>query len=82
MNAGNTCFEKKDIHQFTWVSEVGGQKSLLDLTVAQKESRNKLLDVNVFRGVGGGNLGPSLSGGKNKMFEEVDWEDGKNRGEL
>ena len=40
----------------------------------QEEERNILLDVNVLRGTGGG-IGPSLSNCKNKMVEEVDWEE-------
>ena len=53
-------FEKNDIHKFTWVSRVDGCISLLDLTGVQEEDRNKLLDVNVFRGTGGGLLDPHL----------------------
>ena len=71
---GNTFSEKKDIHKFTWVSGMDDHKSLLDFIVVQEEKRNKLLDVNVLRGAGGGNIGLSFSNFKNKMLEEVDWE--------
>ena len=54
LSAGNTFFEKRDIHKSTWVSGVGDRKSLLDFIVMQDEERNKLLDVNVLRGVGRG----------------------------
>ena len=53
---GNTFSEKKDIHKFTWVSGMDDHKSLLDFIVVQEEKRNKLLDVNVLRGAGGGNI--------------------------
>ena len=51
---GKYVFEKKDIHNFTWPSGVGDRKSLLDFIVVQEEDRNKLLDVNVLSGAGGG----------------------------
>ena len=54
LNVGNTLFEKNEIHKFTWLSGMDGRKSLLDLILVQEEDRNKLLDVNVFRGAGGG----------------------------
>ena len=72
--------EKKYIHKFTWVNGVDGRKSLMDRIVVQEENSNKLLDVNLFRGAGWRNLGPSLSGSKNKRLEDVAWEDGKNGG--
>ena len=40
------------IHKFTRENEVNDLKSILDLILGQKEDRSKLLDVNVFRGVG------------------------------
>ena len=54
LSVGNTFFEKKGIHKITWVSGVDDRKSLLDLIVVQEEEKNKLLDVNVLRGAGGG----------------------------
>ena len=54
LSLGNTFFEKKNIHQFTWVSGVDDRKRLLDFIVVQEEERSKLLDVNILRGVGGG----------------------------
>ena len=36
------------------MSGVGGHKSLLDLILEQEENINGLLDVNAFRGSGGG----------------------------
>ena len=67
MSVENTFFEKQDINKFTWVSGVGGHKCLLDLIVVQDENKNKLLDVNVFRRVGGG-------------ISEMPWEGCKNGG--
>ena len=52
-------------------SVVDSRKSLLDSIVVQEEDRNKLLDVNIFRGEGEGNFRPSLSGSKNKMLVDV-----------
>ena len=54
LSVGNTVFEKKEVHKFTCASGLDDRKSLLDLIVVQKEERNKLLDVNVLRGVGEG----------------------------
>ena len=51
---GNTFVEEKDIHRFTWASGVDVHKNLLDLIVVEEEEKNKLLDVNVLRGAGGG----------------------------
>ena len=45
---------KRDIRKFTWVSGGDDRKSLLNFIVVQEEERNKLLDVNVLRGAGGG----------------------------
>ena len=53
------------------------RKSLLDLMLVQEEERNKLLDVNVFRGAEGG-----LVVSKTKMLENVDWESDKHKGEV
>ena len=52
LSGDNNFFEKKNIHKFTWMSGVYDSESLLELIVAQDEDRNKLLDANVFRGVG------------------------------
>ena len=56
LGVGNTYFKKKNIHKFTWVSGVNNRKSLLDFIVVQEEERNKLFDINVLRGAGGGIL--------------------------
>ena len=56
LNVGDTLFEKKDVHKYTWVTRVDGSKSLSELTVVQKEDMNKLLDVNAFIGAGRKNL--------------------------
>ena len=45
---------KKDIHKFTRASGVDDPKILLDPIVMQEAERNKLLDVNVLKGAGGG----------------------------
>ena len=66
------CFEKRDFHKFRWASGVDDHKRLLDFIVAQEEEKNKFLDVNVLRGAGEGNIGPSFTNCKNKMLEEVD----------
>ena len=60
LSVGNTSSGKEDIHKFTWTIGVDDRKSLLDLLVAQKEDRNKLLDVNVLRGAGWEILGHHL----------------------
>ena len=54
LSLGNTFFEKKDLHKFTWVNGVDDRKGLLDFIVVQEEEINKLLGVNVLRGAGGG----------------------------
>ena len=47
------------------------RKGLLDLIVVQEEERNKLLDLNVLRGAGGG-ISDHRSYCKNIMLEQVD----------
>src|SRR6201990_823295 len=47
---GNTWFMKRDIHKYTWVSGVNGEKGLLDFVCVRWEERSRLLDVNVLRG--------------------------------
>ena len=56
MCVGNSFFEKKDIHKFSWTIGVDDHISLLDFIVVQEEERNKLLYINVLRNVGGGIL--------------------------
>ena len=39
LGLGNTFFEKKDIHKFTWVSGVDDRKGLLDFIVVQEKEK-------------------------------------------
>ena len=39
LSVGNTFFEKKDIHKFTWVRGVDDRKSLLDFIVVQEAKK-------------------------------------------
>src|ERR1700755_3177614 len=47
---GNTWFENKENHKYTWVSDVNGERGLLDFVCVSWEWRSRLLDVNVLRG--------------------------------
>ena len=51
---GNTWFVKKLNHKWTWVSGINGEKGLLDYICIKKRIRDRLLDVNVFRGAARG----------------------------
>ena len=54
---GNTFFEKKDIHKYTWVRIVEGRvvdKALMDYVLVSRKVLHRLLDVRVLRGVGSG----------------------------
>ena len=41
LNVENTCYEKKDVHKFSWASGVDDGKSLLYLIVVQWRTRIK-----------------------------------------
>ena len=77
MSVVNTFFEK-DVNNFTRMSGVDGCKSLMDLIIVLEEDRNKLKEAYLKRHEG--NLRLSLSDSKNKILEEVAWEDGGNGG--
>ena len=47
---GNTWFEKRSIHKYTWVSGVNGGLGLLDYVCVKKSMHARLVDVNVLRG--------------------------------
>ena len=50
----NTWFKKRDIHKYTWVSGVNGDRALLDFVCVKVGDRKRLIDVNVLRGAAGG----------------------------
>ena len=54
LSVGNTWFEKKRIHKYTWQRENGEDKSLLDVILIQSKWKKSLIDVMVRRGVAGG----------------------------
>ena len=54
LTVGNTWFEKKLIHKYTWEREGGDERSMIDLILVEKKMKNKLLDVTVRRGLTGG----------------------------
>ena len=51
---GNTWFEKKLIHKYTWEREGGVERSMIDLILVEEVMRKRLIDVTVRRGVAGG----------------------------
>ena len=54
MLIGNTWFNKREIHKYTWVSGVNGERALLDYVCIRSCYKDRLLDVNVFRAIAGG----------------------------
>ena len=57
MAVGNTFFNKRMIHKITWVSRIGGErrdKALMDYVLISSKDKERLIDVNVLRGVHGG----------------------------
>lgn len=54
MIIGNTWFNKRKIHKYTWVSGVTGDCALLDYICVSQMDKTRLLDVNVLRGAAGG----------------------------
>ena len=53
MVVGNTLFEKKLIHKYTWTSGIDGSRALLDYVLVDRRMKGELLDVNVRRGLRG-----------------------------
>ena len=52
---GNTLFEHKDIHKYTWMGDgKRGGRSMLDYITVDERLRKGLEDVRVGRGVGDG----------------------------
>lgn len=54
---GNTWYEKKLKHKYTWVRQENGRvvdRALMDYVIVSKKGRDRLLDVRVLRGEGGG----------------------------
>ena len=51
---GNTWFQKKMIHKYTWVRDNGEERSLIDYVLVDKQMKKRLLDVTVYRGAAGG----------------------------
>ena len=39
LSAENTFSEEKDIHKFTWMTEVNDREDLLDFTLVEKKDR-------------------------------------------
>ena len=59
MAVGNTYFKKKMIHKITWVRRNGGEmgdRALMDYVLISSKWKERLIDVNVLRGVHGGYL--------------------------
>lgn len=57
MVIGNSRFKKKDIYKYTWVRVSDGQvvdRALMDYMIVRKRDVERLMDVCVRRGVGGG----------------------------
>ena len=51
---GNTWFQKRMIHKYTWERENGMEKSLIDYVLVEERSKSSLKDVTVYRGAAGG----------------------------
>jgi len=51
---GNTWFQKKMIHKYTWEREHGDERSLIDYVLTERKFKNRLVDVSVCRGAAGG----------------------------
>ena len=51
---GNTWFQKKMIHKYTWERDNGDERSLIDYVLIESKYKNRLKDVSVFRGAAGG----------------------------
>ena len=54
LTAGNTQFEKKLIHSYSWERKGSVYRSMIDLTFVEKLMRKRLIDVTERRGVVGG----------------------------
>ena len=70
MAVGNTYFKKKMIHKITWVSRIGGgmgDRALMDYVLISSRDKERLIDVNVLRGVHGGMSDHFLVEGKLKV---------------
>ena len=62
---GNTVFEHKDIHKYTWVGEEErGGRSVLDYRIVDERLRKGLIGVRVRRGVGAGMSDHMMAEGK------------------
>ena len=51
---GNTWFDKKLIHKYTWERENGDERSLIDYVLIESKYKSCLKDVSVRRGAAGG----------------------------
>src|SRR5215469_14425216 len=67
MKIMNTYFRKRRIKKWTWVSEVNREGALLDYICVGKDRSDRVLDVTVRRGAGGGLLDHFLVVGKLKV---------------
>ena len=75
MAVGNTYFKKRLIHKITWVRRGGGEtgdRALMDYVLISSKDKERLLDVNVLRGVHGGMSDHFLVEGKLKV--KYKWE--------
>jgi len=51
---GNTWFQKKMIHKYTWNRECGDERILIDYVLTERKFKNRLVDVSVCKGAAGG----------------------------
>ena len=68
MCVGNTWFKKRDIHKYTWVSGMNGERALIDYVCVRVVDRKRLIDVNVLRGVTGGVSDPKFLNSYNQSL--------------
>ena len=47
---GNTWFQHKDIHKFTWECRGKNQRFIIDYILVRKGMKRQLIDVKVLRG--------------------------------
>lgn len=46
---GNTFFQHKDIHKYTWIQPTRGLRSIIDLVIVRRDRKLKIKDIKVFR---------------------------------
>jgi len=76
----NTYFRKRNANKVTWMSEINGEGALIDYICVSKRECERVVDVSVRRGAGGGLSDHYLVVGKVKI--KKGWRrEGRNEGE-